>query len=87
MLEKLNIIDYSFTETIPQSFNNNYEDLYYKIIGDVFSPYMSQDVINFKKLHKNNLKIETNTQTLNLNDFKMLINFAIKSKFKSVQEY
>ena len=87
MLEKLNIIDYSFTETIPQSFNNNYEDLYYKIIGDVFFFYMSQDVINFKKLHKNNLKIETNTQTLNLNDFKMLINFAIKSKFKSVQEY
>ena len=87
MLKKLNIIDYSFTESIPQSFNNNYEALYYKIIGDVFTPYMSQDVINFKKLYESNLKSGSKNQTLDLNDFKMLIDFAVKSKFISVQEY
>ncbi|MAE14819.1 MAG: hypothetical protein CL821_04420 [Crocinitomicaceae bacterium] len=87
MLKKLNIIDYSFTESIPQSFNNNYEALYYKIIGDVFTPYMSQDVISFKKLYESNLKSGSKNQTLDLNDFKMLIDFAVKSKFISVQEY
>lgn len=87
MLKKLNIIDYSFTESIPQSFKNNYEALYYKIIGDVFTPYMSQDVISFKKLYESNLKSGSKNQTLDLNDFKMLIDFAVKSKFKSVQEY
>ena len=87
MLKKLNIIDYSFTESIPQSFNNNYESLYYKIIGDVFTPYMSQDVISFKKLYESNLKSGSKNQTLDLNDFKMLIDFAVKSKFISVQEY
>ena len=87
MLKKLNIIDYSFTESIPQSFNNNYEALYYKIIGDVFTPYMSQDVISFKKLYESNLKSVSKNQTLDLNDFKMLIDFAVKSKFISVQEY
>ena len=87
MLKKLNIIDYSFTESIPQSFNNNYEALYYKIIGDVFTPYMSQDVISFKKLYESNLKSGSKNQNLDLNDFKMLIDFAVKSKFISVQEY
>ena len=87
MLKKLNIIDYSFTESIPQSFKNNYEALYYKIIGDVFTPYMSQDVISFKKLYESNLKSGSKNQTLDLNDFKMLIDFAVKSKFISVQEY
>ena len=87
MLKKLNIIDYSFTESIPQSFNNNYEALYYKIIGDVFTPYMSQDVISFKKLYESNFKSGSKNQTLDLNDFKMLIDFAVKSKFISVQEY
>ena len=87
MLKKLNIIDYSFTESIPQSFKNNYEALYYKIIGDVFTPYMSQDVISFKKLYESNLKSGSKNQTLDLNDFKMLIDFAVKSKFTSVQEY
>ena len=87
MLKKLNIIDYSFTESIPQSFNNNYEALYYKMVGDVFTPYMSQDVISFKKLYESNLKSGSKNQTLDLNDFKMLIDFAVKSKFISVQEY
>lgn len=87
MLEKLNITDYTFTESIPQTFKNNYESLYYKIIGDVFTPYMFQDTIDFKKLNISNLKIKSNSQFLDLNDFKMLIDFAVKSKFKSVQEY
>ena len=87
MLKKLNIIDYSFTESIPQSFNNNYEALYYKVVGDVFTPYMSQDVISFKKLYESNFKSGSKNQTLDLNDFKMLIDFAVKSKFISVQEY
>ena len=83
----LNIIDYSFTDSIPRSFNNKYEALYYKTIGEVFTPYMSQDVMNFKKLYDINLKSEFKNQSLDLNDFKMLIDFAVKSKFISVQEY
>ena len=48
---------------------------------------MSQDVISFKKLYESNLKSGSKNQTLDLNDFKMLIDFAVKSKFISVQEY
>ena len=52
-----------------------------------FTPYMSQDVMNFKKLYDSNLKSKFKNQSLDLNDFKMLIDFAVKSKFISVQEY
>ena len=51
-LNQILITDYTFTESIPQTFKNNYESLYYKIIGDVFTPYMFQDAIDFKKLNE-----------------------------------
>ena len=38
MLKKLNIIDYSFTESIPQSFNNNYELIFLFGLGGVGPP-------------------------------------------------